>query len=73
MDINAIKKKLNQLQRSTSIKDKLWKTKPGTNQIRIVPYSHNKDNPFIELFFHYDIGNRTYMSPMSFGRPDPIE
>ena len=73
MDINAIKKKLNQLQTSTSIKDNLWKPKPGTNQIRIVPYAHNKDNPFIELFFHYDIGNRTYMSPMSFGRPDPIE
>tara|TARA_B100001123_G_scaffold338044_1_gene382539 strand:- start:2 stop:787 length:786 start_codon:yes stop_codon:yes gene_type:complete len=73
MDINAIKKKLNQLQTSTSIKDNLWKPKPGTNQVRIVPYTHNKDNPFIELFFHYDIGNRTYMSPISFGRPDPIE
>ena len=73
MDINALKKKLNQLQTSTSIKDNLWKPKPGQNQIRIVPYAHNKDNPFIELFFHYDIGNRSYLSPMSFGRPDPIE
>ena len=61
MDINALKKKLNQLQTSTSIKDNLWKPKPGQNQIRIVPYAHNKDNPFIELFFHYDIGNRSYL------------
>ena len=33
----------------------------------------NKDNPFIELFFHYNLGNnKTYLSPMSFGRPDPV-
>jgi hypothetical protein len=23
--------------------------------------------------FHYDIGGKTYLSPLSFGRPDPIE
>ena len=33
----------------------------------------NKDNPFIELFFHYNLNNRSYLSPISFGRPDPIE
>jgi hypothetical protein len=27
----------------------------------------------VELFFHYNLGNKTFMSPMSFGRPDPVE
>ena len=73
MDISAIKKKLNQLQNTTSKRDNLWKPQPGKQQIRMLPYGHNKDNPFIELYFHYDLGGRTYLSPISFGRPDPIE
>jgi len=73
MDINAIKSKLNQLQSTTSTKENFWKPEPGTQVVRIVPYKHNKDNPFIELFFHYNLGNnKTYLSPMSFGRPDPV-
>ena len=36
-------------------------------------YKFNKDNPFIELYFHYDLGGKNYLSPISFGRPDPIE
>ena len=73
MDINAIKKRLTQLTSQTNKTSNLWKHQPGKNQIRIVPYAHCKENPFIELFFHYDIGQRSYLSPMSFGRPDPIE
>ena len=74
MDINAIKDRLNQLQSTTSTKDNFWKPAPGKTQIRIVPYKHNKENPFIELFFHYNLGdNKTYISPASFGRPDPVE
>jgi len=73
MDINAIKSKLTQLQSTTSTKENFWKPEPGTQVVRIVPYKHNKDNPFIELFFHYNLGNnKTYLSPMSFGRPDPV-
>ena len=74
MDLNAIKSKLTQLQSTTSTKDNFWKPEPGTTVVRIVPYKHNKDNPFIELYFHYNLGNnKTYMSPVSFGRPDPVE
>ena len=74
MDISAIKSKLTQLQSTTSNKDNFWKPEPGTQIVRIVPYKHNKDNPFIELYFHYNLGNnKTYMSPVSFGRPDPVE
>jgi hypothetical protein len=74
MDINAIKSKLATLQSTTSTKDNFWKPEPGTQVVRIVPYKHNKENPFIELFFHYNLGdNKTYLSPASFGRPDPVE
>ena len=74
MDMNAIKSKLNQLQSTTSTTKNFWKPEPGTQVVRIVPYKHNKDNPFIELFFHYNLGNnKTYLSPMSFGRPDPVQ
>jgi len=72
MDINAIKNRLNQLQTTTSTKKSFWKPEPGKTQVRIVPYKFNKDNPFIELFFHYQFGNKTHLSPVSFGRPDPI-
>ena len=73
MDLNAIKKRLNQLQTTNNRTSSLWKPHPGKTQIRIVPYAFNKDNPFIELFFHYNLNNRSYLSPISFGRPDPIE
>jgi len=73
MDINALKKRLGQLQITNNRTSNLWKPQPGKTQIRIVPYKFNKDNPFIELYFHYDIAKRSYLSPISFGRPDPIE
>ena len=74
MDIDLIKKRLNQLQTTTSTKDNFWKPIPGKTQIRVVPYKYNKDNPFFELYFHYNLGdNKTYMSPVSFGRPDPVQ
>ena len=74
MDLNAIKSKLESLQSTQSTTKNFWKPEPGKQVVRIVPYKHNKDNPFIELFFHYNLGqNKTYMSPASFGRPDPVE
>ena len=73
MDLNAIRKRLGQLQTTNNRTSSLWKPQPGKTQIRIVPYAFNKDNPFIELFFHYNLGNnKTYLSPLSFGRPDPV-
>ena len=73
MDLNAIKNRLNQLQTTNTRTSNLWKPQPGQQLVRIVPYKHNKDNPFIELYFHYDLGGKNYLSPVSFGRPDPIE
>ena len=74
MDISQIKNRLNTLQATTSTKENFWKPEPGKQVVRVVPYKHNKDNPFIELYFHYNLGNnKTYLSPVSFGRPDPVE
>jgi hypothetical protein len=75
INLDAIRGRLNKLQnQSTSgnATKALWKPTPGKHQIRLVPYKFNKDNPFIELFFHYNINNKSYLSPSSFGRPDPI-
>ena len=74
MDINAIKSRLNQLQNTSSTANAFWKPQPGKSQIRIAPYNENKDNPFVELFFHYSlVPNKTVLSPLSFGRPDPVQ
>ena len=73
MDLTAIKNRLNQLQTTNNRTSNLWKPQPGNQRVRVVPYKHNKDNPFIELYFHYDLGGKNYLSPISFGRPDPIE
>ncbi len=72
MDISLALNRFKSLQNNTKKSDSIWKPANGKSQIRIVPYKFNKDLPFIELYFHYNINNKTYLSPMSFGRPDPI-
>ena len=73
IDLDALKNRLNQLQNTSSTKDYLWKPEPGKTQIRIVPYKFNKENPFIELYFHYGLGNKIFLSPISSGKSDPVE
>lgn len=72
LNLDLIKSKLNRLQNTDSRKDNTWKPTPGKHVIRIVPYKFNRENPFIELYFHYNINNRTYLSPKTHGNPDPI-
>ena len=72
INLDAIRGRLNKLQNTSKKADRLWKPTPGKTQVRIVPYKFNKENPFIELYFHYNINHKTYLSPISFGRPDPI-
>ena len=72
MDLDAIKNRLNQLQNTQT--NAFWKPQPGKSQIRIVPYKFDKNNPFSELFFHYSlVPNKTLLSPLSYGRPDPVQ
>lgn len=72
LDINKIKSRLNSLSNTNQKSNLLWKPNPGKQEVRIVPYKFQPDNPFIELKFHYNLNNKTYLSPDSFGRPDPI-
>jgi hypothetical protein len=71
LDFNALKAKLNTLSKKNNISESVWRPPEGKTVIRIVPWVNNPTNPFTELYFHY-IGNKTYLSPMSFGRRDPI-
>jgi hypothetical protein len=71
-NLDAIRARLNKLQGTQKASDSLWKPTVGKHQIRLVPYKFNKEMPFIELYFHYNINNKSYLSPASFGRPDPI-
>jgi len=72
LDLSKIKSRLDSLKSTTTKSTAVWKPNPGKNTIRIVPYAHNPENPFIELLFHYNMNGKTYLSPASFGRPDPI-
>ena len=72
INLDAIKAKLNKLQTQTTRQNNLWKPEPGKQQIRIVPYQYNKDNPFQELYFHYDLGKKNFLSPITHGNPDPV-
>jgi hypothetical protein len=75
INLDAIRAKLGDLQKNTGKgerQDTLWKPEPGTQVVRIVPYQFNKDNPFNELYFHYEFGNKQYLSPATFGKPDPV-
>lgn len=77
MDINQIKSKLQSLNnKGGSTKEKKvnyqWKPPIGKSHIRIVPSKYNKDNPFTELLFYYNIGGKTIISPQNFSEKDPI-
>lgn len=72
IDLNAIKAKLNQLQTTGNRRNNLWRPEPGKQIVRIVPYQHDRSNPFRELYFHYDLGKKNYLSPITNGKPDPV-
>jgi hypothetical protein len=72
LNLDAIKNKLNQLNNSDNKKQNLWKPEAGKTRIRIVPYVHRKENPFLEMYFHYEIAKRSMLSPITFGNADPI-
>ena len=72
INLDAIKAKLNQLQTTGARRDNLWKPEPGKQVVRIVPYQHDRDNPFQELYFHYNLGKKNYLSPVTYGKPDPV-
>lgn len=71
LDLKALKAKLTQLQTKGGGNPHLFKPQEGETRIRIVPLKGSPENPFTELYFHY-LGNKTYLSPLSYGEKDPI-
>jgi hypothetical protein len=79
MDLDAIKKRLNDLQNQSSNnsggnqKQLFWKPSIGKQLIRVVPNKYNKEFPFTEMKFYYGIGSKRVMaSPSNWGEKDPI-
>jgi hypothetical protein len=81
MNLDEIRKRMDRLQKKSSksnnsnsdYKKMFWKPIPGEKSvIRIVPYKYNKDIPFIELYFYYNIGKPIMISLTNYDEPDPI-
>ena len=82
MNLDAIKKKLDTLQQSSNNNGsnktdypQLKKFKPsvGKQTVRVVPFKYNKDYPFTEMKFYYNIGKfRMLASPLNWDEKDPI-
>ena len=73
IDRSKIKDKLNNLRSSGGNNtSRLWKPDEGTQRIRIVPYRWQKDYPFLELYFHYELPGPNYLSPISFDEEGEI-
>jgi len=73
VDRSKIKDKLNNLRNSGgSNTSKLWKPDEGRQTVRIVPYRWQKDYPFLELRFHYELPGPNYLSPISFDEESGI-
>lgn len=68
--LNALSNNNNQQQTRANL---IWKPSKEDQTIRIVPYKFSLDYPFIELKFYFNLNGRTYLSPDSFGHPDPIK
>jgi|APSaa5957512622_1039677.scaffolds.fasta_scaffold114604_2 hypothetical protein len=72
INLDAIKSRLNLIQSKTTKKSNLFRPEPGKTDVRLLPYKFNKDNPFIELYFHYGLNGKTFLSPQTNGNPDPV-
>ncbi len=78
MDLNAIKKRLGEMQNQASNnsgggKQLFWKPSVGKQVVRVVPNKYNKEFPFTEMKFYYGIGSKRVMaSPSNWGEKDPI-
>jgi hypothetical protein len=80
MNLDAIKKKLESMQKTTnggsnnsSSNVKRFKPSVGKQTVRVVPFKYNKEFPFTEMRFYYGIGSKKVIaSPLNWGEKDPI-
>jgi hypothetical protein len=78
MNLDVIKKRLESLNKASTPtssnegKSIFWKPSIGKQTIRVVPSKFNKEFPFTEMMFYYEIGNKTIPSPANWKEKDPI-
>ena len=78
MNLDVIKKRLESLNKvstptsSNDGKSIFWKPSVGKQTIRVVPSKFNKEFPFTEMMFYYEIGSKTIPSPANWKEKDPI-
>ena len=79
MNLDEIKKRLDKLNNkggggsTNDFKNNFWRPPVGEKSvIRIVPYKHNKDIPFSELYFYFGIGKPRMIALSNFDESDPI-
>jgi len=75
LDLDKVRENLKKFQNNSnsSARDKhMLQLIDGEQTVRIVPYKFNPGYPFKEMYFHYEIGGRTYLSPITEGENDPF-
>ena len=75
IDLDAIRKKLNQLSGNNTKRNKMWRPTEGEEAtVRLLSFQDNDGQPFKERWFYYNIGNNPgLLAPYQFGNPDPIQ
>lgn len=51
----------------------MWSPEEGDQIIRLVPYIHNMEWPFTMVYKHFNISKIPFVSPITYGRRDPIK
>ena len=75
IDLDAIRRKLNQLSGQNSKKNIMWRPTEGEEHtVRLLSFQDNDGQPFQERWFYYNIGNNPgLLAPYQFNKPDPIQ
>lgn len=75
IDLDAIRRKLNQLSGQNSKKNIMWRPTEGEEHtVRLLSFKDNDGQPFQERWFYYNIGNNPgLLAPYQFNKPDPIQ
>lgn len=75
IDLDAIRRKLNQLSGQSSKKNSTWRPVEGEEHtVRLLSFQDNDGQPFQERWFYYNIGNNPgLLAPYQFNEPDPIQ
>jgi hypothetical protein len=72
LNLDAMRQKLAELaSKGNKGSENMVKLVEGPQTLRIVPLKDCPESPFQEFLFHY-LGNKTYLSPRSYGEVDPI-